>query len=134
MIQCLQTGHPNHRYPLSTEWFISQLIQYSRVCGSYQDFLDRGLLLTKKLLNQGCLLVWHHFERFTVANMNCLTAKEYLYRNLPLICSTYRNTSRSVPDSLLITGFVTRVTRWVSLVEQELLTLPGYRSEFNHDF
>jgi hypothetical protein len=29
----------------------------SRACGSYQDFLDRGLLLTRKLLNQGFLLV-----------------------------------------------------------------------------
>jgi len=37
--------------------YISQLIQYSRVCGSYQDLLDRGLLLTRKLLNQGFLLV-----------------------------------------------------------------------------
>ena len=37
--------------------YISKLIQYSRVCGSYQDFLDRGLLLTRKLLNQGFLLV-----------------------------------------------------------------------------
>ena len=36
---------------------ISQLIQYSRACGSYQDFLDRGLLLTRTLLNQGFLLV-----------------------------------------------------------------------------
>jgi hypothetical protein len=36
---------------------ISQLIRYSRACGSYQDFLDRGLLLTRKLLNQGILLV-----------------------------------------------------------------------------
>ena len=32
---------------------ISQSIQYFRTCGSYQDFLDRGLLLTRKLLNQG---------------------------------------------------------------------------------
>ena len=32
-------------------------IRYSRACGSYQDFLDRGLLLTKKLLNQGFLIV-----------------------------------------------------------------------------
>jgi hypothetical protein len=31
--------------------YISQLIRYSRACGSYQDFLDRGLLLTRKLLN-----------------------------------------------------------------------------------
>jgi hypothetical protein len=36
--------------------YISQLIRFSRVCGSYQDFLDRVLLLTRKLLNQGLLL------------------------------------------------------------------------------
>jgi hypothetical protein len=39
------------------EVYISQLIRYFRACGSYQDFLDRGLLLTRKLLNQGFLLV-----------------------------------------------------------------------------
>ena len=37
--------------------YISQLIRYSRACGSYQDFLDRGLLLTRKLPNQWFLLV-----------------------------------------------------------------------------
>ena len=37
--------------------YISQMIRYSRDCGSYQDFFDRGLLLTRKLLNQGFLLV-----------------------------------------------------------------------------
>ena len=37
--------------------YISQLLRYSRACVCYQDFLDRGLLLTKKLLNQGFLLV-----------------------------------------------------------------------------
>ena len=31
--------------------YISQMIRYSRACGSYQDILDRGLLLTRKLLN-----------------------------------------------------------------------------------
>jgi hypothetical protein len=36
--------------------YISQLIRYSRACGSYHDFLDRGLLLTRKLLNQRFLL------------------------------------------------------------------------------
>ena len=41
----------------SYEIYISQRKRYSRACGSYQDFLDRGLLLTKKLLNQGFLLV-----------------------------------------------------------------------------
>ena len=37
--------------------YISQFIRYSRGCGSYQNFLDRGLLLTRKLLKQGFLLV-----------------------------------------------------------------------------
>jgi hypothetical protein len=37
--------------------YISQLIRYSRACDSYQDFLDRGLLLTRKLLNQWFLFV-----------------------------------------------------------------------------
>jgi hypothetical protein len=31
--------------------YISQLIRYSRACDSYQDFLDRGLLLTKYRIN-----------------------------------------------------------------------------------
>ena len=35
--------------------YISQLIQYSRGCCSYQYFLDRGFLLTRKLLIQGFL-------------------------------------------------------------------------------
>ena len=37
--------------------YISQVIRYSRTCGSYHDFRDRGLLLTRKLLNQGFQLV-----------------------------------------------------------------------------
>jgi hypothetical protein len=36
--------------------YLSQLIRHSRACGSYQDFLDRGLLLTRKLLKQGFFL------------------------------------------------------------------------------
>ena len=57
--------------------------------GSYQDFLDIGLLLKTKLLNQRFLFV-------------------------------------SLKSSLrkFTTGFVTRLTRWISLVEEELLTLP----------
>ena len=38
------------------------------------------------------------------------------------------NTSRSFPHSRLITGFVTRLTRRVPLVEQELLILPEHLS------
>jgi hypothetical protein len=29
--------------------YISQMIRYSRACGSYQDFLDRGLLLGRRV-------------------------------------------------------------------------------------
>ena len=43
--------------PAACGVYISQMIRYSRTCGSYQKFLDRGLLLTRKLLNQGFLLV-----------------------------------------------------------------------------
>ena len=32
------------------------LIRYSRACGFYKDFVDRGLLLTRQLLDQ-CFLV-----------------------------------------------------------------------------
>jgi hypothetical protein len=35
--------------------YVSQMIRYSRACGSYRDFLDIGLLLTRMLLNQGFL-------------------------------------------------------------------------------
>jgi len=38
------------------------------------------------------------------------------------------NTSRSFPHSWLIIRFVTRLTRWVPLVEQELLTIPEHLS------
>jgi hypothetical protein len=31
--------------------YLSQLIRYSRAGGSYQDFFDRGLMLTRKLPN-----------------------------------------------------------------------------------
>jgi hypothetical protein len=66
------------------------------------------LLLTRKLLNQGFLLV--------------LVTNDHGY--VPLIV----NTSRSFPRSWLITGFVIRLIRRVSLVEQELPTLPEHMS------
>jgi hypothetical protein len=43
---------------------------------------------------------------------------------VPLVVST----SLSFPHSWLVTGFVTRLTRRVPLVEQELLTLPEHLS------
>jgi len=36
--------------------YLSQLIRYSRAWGSHQDVHDRGLLLTRKILNQALIL------------------------------------------------------------------------------
>ena len=106
--------------------YISQLIQYSRACDSYQDFLDRGLLLTRKLLNQWFLLVkmkWS-LRKFYDRHHDLVDHYGVLCHKWPRICSTCRKHSHS----LLITGFVTRLTQQVSLVEQELLTLPEHPS------
>jgi hypothetical protein len=99
--------------------YISQLIRYSRVCGSYQDFLDRGLLLTRKLLNQGFLLV-----KLKTSLRKFYGRHHELVNRYGISVSLVVNTSRSFPPSWLITGFVTRLTRRVSLLEQELFTLP----------
>ena len=104
--------------------YISQLIRYSRLSGSYRYFFERGLVLTRirKLLNQGFLLVKlkSSLESLTITTMTWLTATEYLCQRWP------RDTCRN--HSWHITGFVTRVTPRVFLVEQERLTLPEYMS------
>ena len=112
--------------------YSSQLIRYSRACGSYQDLLDRGLLLTRKLLSQGFLLVnlksslrkfyGRHHEWLGWSLWNICVTNDHGY--VPLVV----NKSRSFPRSWLITGFVTRLTQRVSLVEQELPTLPEHLS------
>ena len=101
--------------------YISQLIRYSRACGSYQDFLDGGLLLTMKLMNQGFLLIQlkSSFWKFY-----CLYHELIDHIYVPLVV----NISRSFPHSWLITGFGTRLTRRVPLVEKELLTLSEHLS------
>ena len=61
-----------------------------------------------------------------VATMTWLTAMEYMchndHRYVPLILSI----SRSFTHSRLIIGFVTRLTRRVPLVEQDLHNLQEY--------
>ena len=65
--------------------YISQLIQYSRTCGSYQNILDRWLLLTRKLLNPGSSLrkfygchhdygwpLWNICQKWPQICANCL--------------------------------------------------------------
>ena len=64
--------------------YISQLIRYSRACGSYQDFHDRGLLLTRKLLNQGFLLVKLKLSlRMLYGRHHDLVARYGIYVSLP---------------------------------------------------
>ena len=59
---------------------------YFRAFGSYQNVIDRGMLLRRGLLNQWFhWLSWRqHFERFT---MNWLIVAEYLCHKCPRICS-----------------------------------------------
>ena len=65
---------------------ISQLIRYSRACGSY-----RGLLLTRKLLNQWFLLVKlkSSLRKFIFTTMTMLTISEHLCHKWPRIYSTW---------------------------------------------
>jgi hypothetical protein len=86
-----------------------------RACGSNHDFLDRGLLLTRQLLNQGFLLV-----RLKSSFRTCY-GRHHDHGYVTLVV----NTSLSFPHSWTITGFVTRLTQRMPLVEQELLTLTG---------
>ena len=65
------------------------------------------------VMQGSCWLSWsHHFKSFTVATITWLIAMEYL-------CHIH---------SWLITGLVTRLTRRVPLVKQELLTPLKYLS------
>jgi hypothetical protein len=83
-------------------------------CGAYQDFLERGFVLTRKLLNQGFLLVQlkSHFERLTVATMTCFTAMEYLCYKWPWICSTCR---KHFP---VLSSFTTKL-KWILTILKE---------------
>jgi hypothetical protein len=104
--------------------YISQLIRYSRTGGSYQDFLDRGLLLTRKLLNQG----------FSLVKLKSSLRKFY-GRHHDLVDHYGISLSQMTTDMFhlsVLSSFMTfhrvcitttRLTRRVPLVEQELLTL-----------
>jgi len=74
------------------EIYISQMIRYSRACGSYHDFLNSVLLLTHKLLNSGFLVVKLKSSRryFYCHHHDCFIATEYMSYKWPQICSTCR--------------------------------------------
>ena len=70
--------------------YISHLIRYSRACGFSQDFLDRGLLLTRKLLNQWFLLVKFKSSLRKFYGRHHGLVDRLLCHNWPPICSTCR--------------------------------------------
>jgi len=73
--------------------------------------------------NGSSWLSWNnHFESFTVATMTWLTVMEYLCHKWPRICSTC---PKHFP---VLSSFMTRLTRRVPFVEQELLILPEHLS------
>jgi hypothetical protein len=88
------------------------------------------LLLTRKLLNQRFLLMKlksslrKFYGRHHDFVGRCWISVTNDHGPVPLVV----NVSQSFPHSWLITGFVTRLTRRVSLVEQALLILLGHMS------
>ena len=94
------------------------------------DFLDRVLLLARKLLNQRFIVIKlksslrkfycpHHdlVNRYGISVSQMAT-------DFPLVASI----SRPFSHSWLITEFVTRARRWMPVVEQELFTPPEHMS------
>ena len=72
------------------------------------------------------MLIWsHHFENFTVATVTWSIVTEYLCHKWPRIYVPFI-VIYHIPYSWFISSFVTRVTRQVPLLKQELLTLPEY--------
>ena len=93
-----------------------------RACGSYRYFLDRWLLLQRKLLNQGLLL-----EKLISSFWNPNSRHHDLFYR-------YRISVLQMPTGMfrllysLIIGFAAIVTWRVSLVGQEVLTFLVYIS------
>ena len=66
------------------------MIRYARACGSYQDFINRGLLLTRKLPNKGFLLVKLKLllRKVYGRHHDLVDVMKYLCPKRPRICST----------------------------------------------
>ena len=92
-------------------WFLSEF-PWQRVAANKEVIEPR--IITLKVLRSPPWLDWPLW--------NICVTNDHGY--LPLLV----NTSRSFPRSLFITGFVTRLTRRVPLVEEEMLTLPEHLS------
>jgi hypothetical protein len=72
-------------------------------------------------------VIWNHHQS-SITTMNCLTVTEYLCHKWTRICSTCRKHFLVLSSFMTYHQFVIRVTRWVLLVKQELLSLPEHLS------
>ena len=93
---------------------------YPQIWFSKRKLLNQGFLLLKlkSPLRKFCGLHHDLIDRYGIS----MSTNEHGY--IPFVV----NTSLSFPRSWFITGFATRLTREMPLVEQELLTLPEHLS------
>lgn len=74
----------------------------------------------------------YYVDSFMVHIMNCITVSEYLCHGWPpRICSVCSGHNTFIPFlSWLVTGFLTKVSPWVQLVEVELFNLSEHMCSF----
>ena len=119
-----------HMEYISLSWYdITEPVVHIRIS------LISCVVLTRKLLNQGFLLVQlkSRFEILTVATMTCLTAMTYLCHNGRRICSTC---GKHFP---FLSSFMTdhRVCNWINttgVTSGARTAHPSGAPEFNPDF
>jgi len=104
--------------------------QINITCGSHQDFIDRRLLLKVKLLNQ-CFLLVKLKSSLRKFYGRCHDLVNRYGISVSQMTTDMFHLSEASPGPFLIhdfTGFVTRVTRRMSLGQQELPTFPEHLS------
>ena len=131
----LPRSYGNIDYQLSMHWVhITTTVVVHGNVNSMLLYLRKSILVKiKSLTSFSSSVPWlsgsHNVESFAVATMTFLTVTEHLCHKWPRIYSACRKHFRSFPHSWwLITAFVTRVTRRMTLVDQELLILPEHLS------
>jgi hypothetical protein len=69
---------------LAYELYISQMIRYSRACGSNHDVLDIGLLLTRQLLNQVIVFEFFNYNFLDLILLKRKTKQTTIFKILQL--------------------------------------------------
>ena len=88
-----------------------------------QVLLKNNILTTmRNIINQTCNFLVRCIQKHYVCQWNTCVTNDHGYA--PLVVNTFLSFSHS----RLITGFVTRLTQRVPLVEQKLFTLPEHLS------